>query len=335
MLEIEINIEMPTDSKGTNPVLNQVVEDCGVSCHTINRDTFAGNITSFKTNDDINTIILNFEVHQDFTLNLTNPRGIKKTFNAIYNFADPCNLQCPIFKSPKNIEANKLHVCIPNTNTSFSMSFKANTRIKGLIISSDFEALIQQNFCDKNSIPKPYLNALNGMYADILQKKDFSIQMKNLVEKSIHNQQTGLEKRMSLEAHCKELTSLAISTLGKVSKTLAKSETNINQNVRFKVNQAATYIEEHYAENHTQEELAKKVGLNLTTLASSFKKIHGVTLNKYKLKIRLEKAKTYLISNEEPVVSEAANLVGFNNVGYFIKKFKVEFQKYPTEVASK
>ncbi len=81
------------------------------------------------------------------------------------------------------------------------------------------------------------------------------------------------------------------------------------------------YIEEHYREAVTLEEIAKHVGLNETYLSSIFKKQMGKSLIDFLTYIRIQHAKELLIDHCRSV-NEIAEEVGFNDAKYFTKRFK-------------
>ena len=87
------------------------------------------------------------------------------------------------------------------------------------------------------------------------------------------------------------------------------------------VRNAQAYVEEHYMEPITLEEIAKHVGLNETYLSSVFKKQTGKSLIDFLTHVRVQHAKELLI-NHHKSINEIAEEVGFNDAKYFTKRFK-------------
>ena len=87
------------------------------------------------------------------------------------------------------------------------------------------------------------------------------------------------------------------------------------------IRNAQIYIEEHYREAVTLEEIAKHVGLNETYLSSIFKKQMGKSLIDFLTYTRVQHAKELLIDHRKSV-NEIAEKVGFNDAKYFTKRFK-------------
>lgn len=85
-------------------------------------------------------------------------------------------------------------------------------------------------------------------------------------------------------------------------------------------NDLMEYIDQHLAEELTLETLAAKVNFSKFHMSRIFKKHTGVTLNRYIINRRLQKAKELL--KEDIPINEVGHLVGFNNYSYFYKTLK-------------
>lgn len=90
------------------------------------------------------------------------------------------------------------------------------------------------------------------------------------------------------------------------------------------------YIETHYMERITLDDLCFLFGTNKTTICHSFKAAYGDTLIHYINRLRIKKAKK-LMREGNLNLSELAARVGFSSIHYFSKVFKVYEQKSPTE----
>lgn len=98
----------------------------------------------------------------------------------------------------------------------------------------------------------------------------------------------------------------------------AKKSAEINS-AKFK--KAIDYIETHYADNITLNDMADAVGMSPKYFCRYFKNMSGKTpigyLNYYRIERACEQMSTYDIS-----VTEVAFSNGFNDISYFIKIFK-------------
>lgn len=97
------------------------------------------------------------------------------------------------------------------------------------------------------------------------------------------------------------------------------------------IERAVAYLDEHYGDDLSVEELAASLGISRSHFMREFKKGTGWTVNQYLTSVRIAKAKVLLT---EKSVTETAFEVGYNNSNYFSTVFKkktglspVEFQK--------
>lgn len=82
-----------------------------------------------------------------------------------------------------------------------------------------------------------------------------------------------------------------------------------------------TYIREHYSENLTNSDLAKRFSYHPNYISQLVKKRTGMTLHRYLLQYRIHMA-IVLLQSEEYNVSETAAAVGFADVKHFSKCFR-------------
>lgn len=90
------------------------------------------------------------------------------------------------------------------------------------------------------------------------------------------------------------------------------------------------YIRENYASPIRLEELAGLVNLNPQYFCRYFKENIGKTATEYINEIRIEKAAEALAETGDKIITIAEN-TGFENMGYFIRRFKAEKGVTPSE----
>lgn len=83
---------------------------------------------------------------------------------------------------------------------------------------------------------------------------------------------------------------------------------------------AFTYIQEHYQQTVTLEELASTVHLSRGQFCRTFKHLTGVTLFHYLLRYRILQSCNAL-SNTNKKITDIATSHGFNNISYFNRAF--------------
>lgn len=96
------------------------------------------------------------------------------------------------------------------------------------------------------------------------------------------------------------------------------------------VEQAKTFIDTHFSEKITQNEIAKAVYLTPGHLSKVFKRQTGVSLNQYINDRRMSMAKE-LLANSDIDINEVASRSGFGSSSYFITYFRKNTGKTPKE----
>lgn len=91
-----------------------------------------------------------------------------------------------------------------------------------------------------------------------------------------------------------------------------------------------SYIKENYSSPIRIEELASLISLNAQYFCRYFKENIGKTATEYINEIRIEKAAEALIETNKKIITIAQD-TGFDNIGYFIRRFKKEKGVTPSE----
>ena len=84
---------------------------------------------------------------------------------------------------------------------------------------------------------------------------------------------------------------------------------------------ARSYINLHYAERITLDDLSRSISINKFYLQKLFKRCIGLSPNEYLIHTRLTHAKQLLRTSTTPI-NQIAMDVGINNIGHFITLFK-------------
>lgn len=90
------------------------------------------------------------------------------------------------------------------------------------------------------------------------------------------------------------------------------------------------YVQEHYAEDITLDVLADKVFLTRNYLSQIFKQETGENYNSYVTRVRMDKAKEYMLTGNYKLY-EISRMVGYKNNAYFSQLFKKYVGVYPSE----
>ena len=94
------------------------------------------------------------------------------------------------------------------------------------------------------------------------------------------------------------------------------------------------YMENNYDEPDLLAKIHKKFYINRGELSKKFKEKTGMGMHEFLKNIKLDRAYS-MLRDEGMKVSEVANLVGYENYGYFSQIFKKHYGVYPLEVKSR
>lgn len=96
------------------------------------------------------------------------------------------------------------------------------------------------------------------------------------------------------------------------------------------IHRAKQYIQEHYTEELSLEQVAKSVNTSTFYFCKMFKKYTGVNFTEYLSRIRIENARNLLL-NPNLRISEIAFAAGFQSLTHFNRVFKKIVGESPTE----
>ncbi|WP_164667840.1 response regulator [Virgibacillus doumboii] len=88
------------------------------------------------------------------------------------------------------------------------------------------------------------------------------------------------------------------------------------------------YIDEHYKQGITLEEMAEHVGLSPNYFSNVFKKVFGTTFVEFLTVRKMNEAKRLIVENKY-ALKEISYMVGYNDPNYFSRVFKKHYQMSP------
>lgn len=101
---------------------------------------------------------------------------------------------------------------------------------------------------------------------------------------------------------------------------------------KYVAEQVITYIEDHYSEKISLDQIAENMYLSPFYISRIFKGETGNTPIRHLINIRLEKAKGLLENGYQGSIQEVAALVGYDDAYHFSKLFKKKYGISPSQV---
>ncbi len=172
--------------------------------------------------------------------------------------------------------------------------------------------------------PEPYLlldafrrlqlGAL-GAVQHFLNDRDFDLHSEKM--------QAGLRLAPTCDA-------LRVCMASQVEELMTQVEEQKRNKGGMVIEKCLEFIDEHFSENLSAEQMADRFHFNYSYFCNLFKKNTGRTFSQYLLDMRLRRARE-LLSTTTLRVYEVAGRCGFNDDKYFIRAFKKELGLTPDE----
>lgn len=151
-----------------------------------------------------------------------------------------------------------------------------------------------------------------------IENKGFFEYFTGILENNIFSHKCqDIEKRMNIS------NAVAGLFLKLENETVSQMETGVQKNAKVyrTVQQIAEYIEENYKLDVGGQDIEKEFFLNFDYANRIFKRIIGCSILKYRNQVRINFAKSQLLTTDK-TLEEIANEVGFYDKSYFSRIFK-------------
>lgn len=158
--------------------------------------------------------------------------------------------------------------------------------------------------------------------------------LKSFVRTNTEDELLELSKFLTLEfsnetgheVHCDDISETGLQALIKEMSRYFRTHGNITKSIC----NAKEYIDNHYSEHLTLDDVAAKSYLSVSQFTRLFKKEYGVSFINYLNKVRIEKA-CELLKNTDYSANLICGMVGYISYSYFVKKFVQSNGCSPTE----
>ena len=214
------------------------------------------------------------------------------------------------------INSGFLHMAKPKSPDATYICIDADTRL----ISSFPGSVIEEKYL------RPFLGTERMAVIPLYPEEDWSLSILNdLIDvyNTYRDKEFGYELKISanLMIIWEGLLKSGIQSNG-LQKYL-----DINQRIMKDI---ITYIEDHYDEKITLDDISKSIHLSRGECCRSFKRNSGITIFEYLIGYRIQKS-AELLAGSTMTISQIASTVGFSNASYFTEIFKKHTNQTPSE----
>lgn len=205
------------------------------------------------------------------------------------------------------------------------VKMKLNTYIKNYYISTDLDHFLNEmqtvfrymesNHASQENIEKICLYVMKLL--EISKKKEKGEDLSIIQERMIRN--------ISMTVSEKRLFSNLLQEFGKLNRYM---EAVYEKDVEVRL---LDYVNEHYLDIESVEQLAEEFGYNYAYLSRMFKKKAGESISRYITLKKMNLARKFLKEHPDMNVTDVAEMCGYHDYRYFSRVFKAETGKAPSE----
>ena len=275
--------------------------------------------------------VLEFDCQLKKELVLEFKKGLVHPLKLIFNRESPIVHRFDEIDGEHEIQRleNAILSSTPHNNHIFSFPPNQPICVYSLEINRKlFEDKISEFLPEMNTDLMDLFRDLNGTQL-FYHKSHYSLEIAKFMEEFTECDLTDFMKTVYQEGKAYEILSHQLQQY--LDDLNGSGEHKIlRQATLSKIEKAAEIIHDELNRMDNIVSLAKRVGLNQTTLQLGFKKLYNASVNEYIRNYRIEKTKEYL-ENTDMNITEISYKVGINSRSYLSKLFKEKYNITPKE----
>lgn len=208
--------------------------------------------------------------------------------------------------------------------------------------ANEIERILQQLEQSIWTLDEQEVIYLFGQWQTSLEAKSISVKyhcniLSHIMEvlfQRIKNKGCQLLQAFQWEINCSSKTAANQIFLAKCKEIIKMLEQKRRGNEIDPIQTAKDFISKNIETEISLNEVAALLGLNASYFSQLFKKESGETFVKYRIRLRMEKAKELLLRNDIRVI-DIPYLIGLNDHPHFTKTFKKHTGETPSEFRKK
>ncbi|MBC2399140.1 helix-turn-helix domain-containing protein [Clostridium tetanomorphum] len=237
-----------------------------------------------------------------------------------YEFSFPILQKCQLIRKNDQLDVNSYEGIFRKTGQEELGCLAANTSFKGITIRFN-EAFLCPLLESCPNIESIIYHELN------CQKQLLSEEEKMCIKQIMLTPSCMATKECYIKSKVLELLSLRFNSILTKSKELEDYASSDYNSLVL----AREIVEENLVNPPTIPELSRLVTMNECKLKKGFKQLTGMTIRKYVITKRMEKAKELLITTNKPIESIAVE-IGYKDATHFSSQFRKKYDIYPSKL---
>lgn len=197
---------------------------------------------------------------------------------------------------------------------------ESRRELGNMVASLDYEALRGQVTKCAGAIQEVAFGSPVSMYDYLEAVVEIIAQAmkRNQIEEAVIDKlKSDVNRQMDYYVNGGEMTYRVLQTIRQCFEQLLSERKNRSQRP---IRMAREYIEQHYSQQVSLEEVAEAIGLSPAYLSTMFKKEMGISFSDCLISCRMEAARD-LLKNSDLSMAEIAEQVGYADAKYFSKTF--------------
>ncbi len=323
------------DNEATN-IITSIADDLKVTpdivgldfCLELPEKLGHGYFRAVKFSHGLSVLEANVSMKTDFELSFeeidTNPLVI------LFNMADQITIESTKYNKENKIA--KLHCTIFSTGTlnHHTLGFSKNQMNNFFALIIDRKSFETKMDIISNELPdifRKVFKDVNGVNS-FEHSSYFSLEIAQFIEEFRHCALDSFMKPMFLEGKAYEILTFQLQHFNNKDDDDSPKKL-LRRSTIDKIEAAVDVIDTELDVTINVHALAKRVGLNQTTLQSGFKNLFQTSVNDYIKNKRLDRAKI-LMETSDLNITEITYKIGINSRSYFSKLFKDKFGIAPS-----
>lgn len=189
------------------------------------------------------------------------------------------------------------------------------------IMPSYYEDYLKKQYPGEYACPQ-------DAFAAVGQTTDFP-EMSRLLSQVKHYRGEGMAAKLFFEAKVAEAVSLVVERSRRSQQEKDVRRRLSGQDIQ-QAEMITLYLNDHYAQDTSMEQLVKIACMSATKLQTTFKEYHGCTLTAYVQQRRMSQAE-HLLANTELSIGQVAESVGYSKASRFAELFRKSTGLLPGE----